>query len=924
MKRSKIIFVALLLTSCIANAQQDIAADYAEQYAYLYKAYIDEPTNVATLHEMALFYSDTLNPMMDYAEAMRYVTAAEQRYLSIVHDRSKYKEVSALIKKKVTVVLVRQTKQNIIQAAQQLLTDDERGGALSETTLDAIAEAFGSDAKINTLVGMRRMELRYQAAKRQHSMESYLKFINDYPGTNESEVFEAEMGPMAAQRVADARNEAEVDAILKDFMGVAPVRRAAAKRKSAIAYADLMRQPSHEGYRAFLAKYPGSDEYADVLERMGGLAEMDFEQLTTPRQYADFVHASPDNPLAEKAMDRIRQMIRDERDMQALDIYLKEFPLDESYNDIYLQYYQWHTVEGNAAPLILFAKHNPKYPYTVALDEDMAAANRFDQINLNEPFNEKEFRSWASKIYHLTGKRGSYVALQRTLQQYIAGKEWNRIPERIAYFALSFEDYCQEEVAELKTITQSPDRPECQSSSVVCPVYDMRHPVLHSADVLYYDKEVNGVSTIQTARLVAGKRGSVWRGQGPVQFVNMENSGLHIYNFYDNGERMLLGRGGDIMTAVNAGGVWRIEETLPAPVNTAYEEYDAFMLPDGSGILFASDRPGGHNLQPSRSYFHGDTALASDIWFVARNGQTWAQEAVCLGFDVNSDCMECSPLLSADKKTLYFITDRRGLGYGDIYYASRDNVDDWRHWSTPRNAGKEVNTGFDEQSLTLSYDGDNLIFGSNCRGRYGCFKAPYRQLADHVLVPVTVKTSGVGIAVDVMEQSRQIFVNRNERLEQGGSWSSSFMPGKRYLLLGRCNGLLVPSASFVAAPGKEVVLQAYDVESLLGRNGEELALPAVLFEGSSSDLCSSARYELDHLADFLTAHPGVRVEMTVDVEGVDDTFCFNLSRSRGVEVKNYLVFKGIEPERIAVSAYGNSRVKKAVKQAGVCLLVFSY
>lgn len=905
----------------MATAQQDEAA-YAKRYAKLYKAYVDEPTNVATLHELALFYADSLNPMCDYAEAMRYVCAAEQHYLDIVHERSKYKEVSALIKKKVTVALVRESKERIVVAARKALTEAEVDATLNEQTLDALADAFSNDAEMMSLIGKRRLEVRYRDARSKNDMETYRAFIRDYPGTSESETAEVALGQLALDHTANARREGEVDTLLNGYMEIAAVRRVAAKRKSAIAYANLMKQPSPTGYRTFLSKYPGSDEYSDVLERLENLEEMNFEQLRTPRQYADFVHRYPDNPLAEKAMERIKQMIRDERDPQALAIYMQEFPLDVNYNDIYLLYYKWHTEEGNASPLRAFAEKNPDYPYTVALDEDLANAERYDQIALNEPFVEKDIRAWASKIYHLTGKRGSYVALQRTMQHYIATQEWDKIPLRIDYFALSFEDYCQAEVAELHDITQAPVHPQRAATSVVCPVYDMRHPILYGADELYYDKEVEGVSTIQMARLTAGRRGNVWRGQGPVRFVNMDNSGLHIYNFYDNGRRMLLGRDGNIMTAVRVDSMWRVEETLPAPVNSAYEDYDAFMLPDGSGLLFASDRPGGHNLQPSRSYFHGDTALASDIWFVAHSDKGWDSVAICLGIGVNSECMECSPLLSNDKKTIYYITDRRGLGYGDIYYASRDNVDDWYHWSAPHNAGKEVNSGYDEHSVTQSYDGSKLIFSSNSRGRYGCYSVSSAQVGHDVVVPVTVASTGVGIALDVIDQQMQRYVNRNERLETGSQWTSSFMADKNYLLLGRCDGLYVPAMQFSPAKNRRLQLQAYDAASLVERDGEELPLVAVLFEKNLSDMQPSARAEMDHLADFMMRHRDLRVELTVDEAGQDDTYSFNLSQSRGQMLKKYLVSKGVEADRVAVSTYGNSRVKRQERKAGVGLLVY--
>ena len=78
MKRYTLLLVFLSLTFALSaqNDGQD-KDDYSRQYNKLYKSYLKEPTNVATMLEMALFYSDTLNPMLDYPTAMNYITAAE-------------------------------------------------------------------------------------------------------------------------------------------------------------------------------------------------------------------------------------------------------------------------------------------------------------------------------------------------------------------------------------------------------------------------------------------------------------------------------------------------------------------------------------------------------------------------------------------------------------------------------------------------------------------------------------------------------------------------------------------------------------------------------------------------------------------------------------------------------------------------------
>lgn len=928
MKKNLFLFCALFAV-VIASAQDEPDKDYnyyQNSYAKLYKAYAKQPENVANNLALAEFFSDTLNPMRNYASAMRYISAAEKRYIEIVEDRDSYKEVSKLIKKKITIVLVRQKKQDIIRLAYDLLNSDTE---LTEGSLDNYAEAFKNQNAIMRIIDDRRINIKFQQAKEKNTLDAYKLFYDKYPATSDGETAASLMGQLATNAISKAQSEQQVDSILAPYISVPTVQRASLKRKSAIAYAILEKEPSRTAYKAFLSKYPGSDEYSLVLDKMDQLLQDDFNQLATPQQYADFAIENPENPLAEKAIENIKKMIAEEHDIKATKIYMETFPLDVSYNEIYLEYYKWHTEEGNKAPIEVFYENHPDFPYPMAIEDALYKADKIDSININMPFREQEFKEWASKVYHLTGKKVSFVALQRTLQQFIANKQWNKIPERIDFFSLSFEDNCIDEVAELRSIVEAPDNSKIVFTPVVRPAYDMIHPVMHpNGKQIFFNRTVKGgIMEIHSAQLTNGKKGQLWRSSGPVIFTNIENNGLYIYSLYNGGNNMLLGYGGDIMYATLDENGWTVIETLPEPVNTPYYDYDAFMLPDGSGILLASDRPDGHNLQPSRSYFHGDTALASDIYFIPRNDNgTWG-EAVNLGINVNSPYMECSPVLSDDMKTLYFITDGRGgLGYGDIYYTTRDNTNDWRHWATPTNYGKEANSGFNEYSVTDAGDNKNLIVCSNAHGRYGCYSTTALHTVNRNLRNVTVTAKHVGMTVSVVDIETQSFVNTDQPIERESQWNNTFYANKQYLLLAACNGLFIPGLLFSPAVNSHVtptVYEEYDLLDLTLAGSDGVPLPAIMFENDRSQLCSFSQVELNHLADFLLRNNDLSIEVTVNVKGDDDTFCFNMSQARGQEIKKALINRGVEADRIAFSGFGNSKTKRNTSIAQVSVKFFS-
>lgn len=919
----RIVLLALSMTFCIAAlAQVPSGSDpsqYQDQYNKLYKAYVKSPDDVEVNMLLADYYSDTLNPMLNYALAMNHISTAESQYISIVQDRSRYKDFKRLIKKKITPEMVHEKKVQIVKATRRMLSHDK---PVSDDMLDNLSAAFKEDPYTMRLIEGKRLHSRYVAVQQTNTLKGYMDFINSYPSTLESEYAEAAMGDLAAERISGARRESEVDSLLEGYLTVPSVQAAATKKKSSLAFARVEANPSVEAYRSFMKKYPGSDEYLVALQRLDDIMTESYSKMTTARQLADFAKEYSDNPLADDALEKIRRMILDEHDMQAAEIYLAEFPLDISYNDIYLEYYRWHTEEGNAAPLKQFAQKHGDFPYRMALQEALESAEQFDQINIMSRFDEKEFSAWTRKIQKMTGKKASYVALVRTLQPFIDKKEWTKALERIESFSICFEDYCVDEVNELRAILEAPANSKTVLSGVVTPAYDMTHPVMHPSNTLYYNKEVGGVSTIQMARLSKDKGGSVWRGIGAVRFNNMDNKRLQIYSFYNGGKNMLLGKDGDIMIATYLDSVWSVTETLPAPVNSEFMDYDAYMLPDGSGILLASDRPGGQNMQASHALFHGDTALASDIYFVPLTDKGWG-DAVNLGMNVNSPYMECSPLVSDDLKTIYFVTDGRGgLGYGDIYYATRDNVNDWRHWSKPVNYGKETNSSHNEKSISFNKNGQSILVCSNVRGRYGCYSVPSRHVGNAEFTTVTVYSDSVGMTIDIYDAANTVKLHNNQELERGGKWQSSFYSSKQYILLCQCNGLFIPGIVFTPSAKPSIHPAAYDESSLLNLAKQGSVIPlSTLSQGIADALANPmALSEMDHLATFLKQHPSLVVELVIHTAGNNDRQCFTESQQQGQTIKKYLISKGIQSDNIIVSAYGNSMTKQGKATPSVGLL----
>jgi len=89
-------------------------------------------------------------------------------------------------------------------------------------------------------------------------------------------------------------------------------------------------------------------------------------------------------------------------------------------------------------------------------------------------------------------------------------------------------------------------------------------------------------------------------------------------------------------------------------------------------------------------------------------------EPVNLGPIVNSAVADQAPDVSKDGLSLFFQSDRPGLGASDLWVSQRNSVDE--PWGPPANLGPAINSTAFESRPNLSRDGHWLFFSSNRAG----------------------------------------------------------------------------------------------------------------------------------------------------------------------------------------------------------------
>jgi len=158
---------------------------------------------------------------------------------------------------------------------------------------------------------------------------------------------------------------------------------------------------------------------------------------------------------------------------------------------------------------------------------------------------------------------------------------------------------------------------------------------------------------------------------------------------------------------------------LGPTVNSPSDDGQINVSADGLVLYFASDRPGGH----------GDL----DIWVTTRATRLdpWGPP-VNLGLAVNSPSQDYGPVVSADRRLLFFVSERPGgLGRADVYVSKR--VGKAGSWGEAMNLGPTVNNLSGDIKPYLTQDGSILYFCSDRSGGYGGYdlwQAPLVPIVD--------------------------------------------------------------------------------------------------------------------------------------------------------------------------------------------------
>lgn len=232
---------------------------------------------------------------------------------------------------------------------------------------------------------------------------------------------------------------------------------------------------------------------------------------------------------------------------------------------------------------------------------------------------------------------------------------------------------------------------------------------------------------------------------------------LHTVSFTADGEEFYFTaesrayNGGTIMVSKLENGEWTTPEPAAIPGN--YREIDPLITPDGSAMLFCTNRP----------VNEGDEVTGNmDIWMIERVGQSWGQPKY-LGADVNTEGQDWFPTITKSG-TLYF-----SPWIGDVSNIHMSEIKEGKYQKSKKLSDQVNSSNLDYDPL-ISPDESFLIFCSNRPNGYGdvdlyiCFKKEDGSWTKAKNMGDKINTMGSEFAPTISPDGEYLFFARDKQI----------------------------------------------------------------------------------------------------------------------------------------------------------------
>ena len=362
-----------------------------------------------------------------------------------------------------------------------------------------------------------------------------------------------------------------------------------------------------------------------------------------------------------------------------------------------------------------------------------------------------------------------------------------------------------------------------------------------------------------------------------------------------NGDQMIFTRcrydksqalGAELYESSQSRGSW----SDPIKVNIVGDSIIAAhpaLSPDESVLYFVSDMPGG---------FGG-----KDIWKAEKNGGSYSNP-VNLGSVINTPGDEMFPFIR-DNGELYFSSNYHiGMGGFDIFVAHQNEEEVW----VIENMGSPMNSPSDDFGIGFVTGENKGMFSSNRKGSrsddiYSFVVPPkiYTVEGEVFNKEDNSKIEGATVRIIGTDGTNLKMRTRN------GKFQMKLKPETEYIFAAFKDGYLRDKASANTIGLEDS--KDFRFELFLTPTDAPIKVENINYEFGSWELLEESKTALDTLVEILVINPTITIELMAHTDYVGgDQFNFELSQKRAQSVVDYLIEKGINPQRLVAKGYGET------------------
>ena len=406
--------------------------------------------------------------------------------------------------------------------------------------------------------------------------------------------------------------------------------------------------------------------------------------------------------------------------------------------------------------------------------------------------------------------------------------------------------------------------------------------------------------------------------------INNENINDGCITFTPDGKTMVFAKGNsgkrkgssdvDLYLSRFRNNTW--SEPVPLNINDpeAWDSSPSFSQ-DGRTLYFASNRRGrGRNLVG-----YGGT----DLYSAVMDSRGRFSRVKNLGPEINTPGNELFPYVAEDAK-LYFASDGHpGFGGLDLFVVKRANGK-----TVIDNLGQPVNSTGDDFGIFL-FRADRGFFTSNREGGKGdddiytfVNEDPDLKVVNYYLQGITYTPDSTGLRV--LPNTRVSLLDAEGELMQDyvtgtdGKFFFRVYENEDYELVGETDGYLVKRQAYTTQ-GRGVdpksltqLVTNITLDTTLVLEKIELnkifVLDNIYYDLDRAEIRPDAARELDKLVQILTDNPEIKIELSSHTDSIATVeYNMDLSQRRAESAVNYIIQRGISPDRLVAKGYGELR-----------------